>query len=805
MINKEYNIPEEYSFPADSSVDMDAEFNTSPRRRNALPEKKGTQRRFLRHKAAMLLAAFTSVYVFMPMYDIPMFQESGEAAVSIPPPMAEVQTSYEGTATFDYEYELAGTARHQVYHFSNHITYYYHTPDGEKEEVYLGSFGLGTDIDGEKLGPFFEERGLDVTQARKYFSSGDNYMSYTIEDKSGKVIQPDELPDGYSIREYAPSILAGWAEERSGQQDAHENASHLYYMNLLVDDEDQSIYQLIDTPYELHIYDNRQMYYILPRTGERYEHPDTSDWCSEYDDSYGSEENGYAGLESVDRNSVDLDKKQFGIKVTPSPMVRDFGNGAECLYDLSYEIHFDRSEVPGLKFPDNPASIDPKLPMKEQLAKMAETYGIEPGRLRLHSDTTLSDAYTVLEGSVYTGDPLGDDLNVEKGKITFYRAGTIHLVLAPEGSTDSAEVSDYEGRLEFQMNYGGSQYAVYDSTMNEPFRHFVYYYHTPDGQPENIDLGALGTDWDNVVEYHLKSFFDERGLDVNDAYQFFFNGDNYMSCLAAKEDGFGFDEIKFSELPDGYYVTDSLPENVRFDRDRTEADYGDRSADDKSYYMSLRIDNNEIFDDNVTEGEDGWAYRPYLLGAVTTTYSYYVVPNPGEEPVRPDPPGSWNEYDPNCGGAEAGYAELQSAANDGIDLDSKFFTLTLRPSTMVEKISDTEETLHYIVYYVYFDRSEVPGLKLPYRERENASSVLIKVNPSLSLKEQLEKMAQAYGIDPSRLRFHSEKLGTMTAGFLDGASYITNTTDRLLEYDAETGKKINYRMHKIRLVLAPAG
>lgn len=400
----------------------------------------------------------------------------------------------------------------------------------------------------------------------------------------------------------------------------------------------------------------------------------------------------------------------------------------------------------------------------------------------------------------------------------------------PAGNTDSAPVSEasvppdepvenlelmgYNGRLTFDIVYGGGIWADYNCTMNTPCRHYVYYYPTPGGEPENVDLGGVGSEWDdgngNGAKAILTEFFTERGLELNDAMQFFFTGDNYMSVGIEKETeggGLSGEIIPVSALPAGWRITDTLlseddPEyyshNTNF-AERTDPEYGGGTDDDKSYYMSLRADNNDVWYD--LEEENG--YFPYMLRAQTNTFTYYVVPKHGEQAARPAL-SNLSDYDPSGGGAEQGYAGLETLTMDTLDLNTKDHTLTLRPSVMREQTGANEETLHYIIYYLYFNRDELPNLTLPYMDREETGAPLYSVDPTLPVQAQLAQMAAAYGIDMTKVRLHSEEKLTQTNCQMDGATHGGNPMNTLLEQDAETGKTVKYQFHKFRLVLEGA-
>ena len=217
--------------------------------------------------------------------------------------------------------------------------------------------------------------------------------------------------------------------------------------------------------------------------------------------------------------------------------------------------------------------------------------------------------------------------------------------------------------------------------------------------------------------------------------------------------------------------------------------------DEKSYYMSLRVDNDAVYGNSDEE-------KQYRLMADTHTFHWFVVPNPGDKPEYPEIGTALNMRDPDAGGPDQGYAGLQAVDPDSVDLDQKFFTLTMRPTTMREVISDTEETLHYITYYLYFDRSEIPDLKLPYYEREDSPYPEIIVSPSASLKEQLADLARAYGIDPARLRFHSGDMTPGQAVLREGSEYAGDS-DSVLDMNVTKGMRTYSMYHKIRLVLAP--
>lgn len=812
--DKEYRMPEEFCSPAEPPTDMEREFNTSMPVRTTLAKKRDKSRLLKRKAGGFIAAAFSAVYVFLPMYGIPLF--NADKADSGPFAVAEISTGgYEGKLEFEYFYttrnaEYGCNARtHHIHH-----TYYYHTPDGTEESVDLGSIESISGLPDAKVISFFTERGLNIYDARQFYWTSDNYQSCHIEDKEHNVIPLSELPEGYYIADTLPSYV-DFTKRLSTERS--------YYESLRVDNDDEftSPAEADSGLYDLYVDSYYYTYWVVPKAGEFPEHPAISSTMNDYYAACGGSDAGYAELGAVAPGSVDLDKKSLTLTLSPSVMREQISDTEETLHYMTYRLYFDRSEVPGLKLPytereggtaDQPyIMVDPSLPLKDQLSKMAEAYGIDPGRLRFHSEDWISEAAVLLEGTEYSGDPDSIlDVNIEKGMITYYHYHTINLVLADD-ETEKPAISGYEGRLTFTQSGGGSIYAEYDGVINYPERHFIYYYHTPDGKPENLEFKYAATDWDYMYS-ELKEFFDERGLDVSQAKQFFFTGDNYMYWrILENNNGIPGDVIDWLDLPREYRKRDNLPNydnfKVDFARDRA----GEDNVDNKSWYMSHRID-----DDDEYHQED----LAYLLEAVTDTYSYYIVPSPGEEPERPNIKDfnstfdlSMNEYDPSCGGAAAGYAGLQAVDASSIDLDQKFFTLALRPSVMREKISDDEETLHYIVYYLYLDRNS-EGFngdikKCPYQSHTSYDEFVYKVynqvDSSLSLKEQLSQMAEAYGIDPSRLRYHSEVLGTQSAGFLDGSKFVSNPTSATLERDGKDGTKINYKFHRIRLVLADSG
>ena len=799
--DKEYRMPEEFYSPAEPPTDMDREFNTSMPVRTTLAKKRDKSRLLKRKAGGFMAAAFSAVYVFLPMYGIPLF--NADKADAGPFEVAEMSTGgYEGKLEFEYFYttrteEYGCNARtHHIHH-----TYYYHTPDGTEESVDLGSIESISGLPEAKVISFFTERGLNIYDARQFYWTSDNYLSCHIEDKENNVIPLSELPEGYYIADTLPSYV-DFTKRLSTERS--------YYDSLRVDNDDEfnSPAEADSGLYDLYVDSYDYTYWVVPNAGEFPEHPAISSTMNDYYAACGGSDAGYAELGAVAPGSVDLDKKSLTLTLSPSVMREQISDTEETLHHMTYRLYFDRSEVPGLKLPytereggtaDQPyIMVDPTLPLKDQLAKMAEAYGIDPNRLRFHSEDSISEAAVLLEGTEYSGNPDSIlDVNIEKGMITYYRYHTINLVLADD-ETEKPAISGYEGRLTFTQSGGGRQYAEYDGVTNSPERHFIYYYHTPDGKPEDIEFQYGDTMWDSLYP-RLKEFFDERGLDVSQAKQFFFTSNNYMYLRAIKKEG-GETIIPGSGMPEGYDLYNNLPNydnfKVDFARDRA----GEKNVDDKSWYMSHRIDNDAEY-----HQED----LPYMVEAITDTYSYYVVPTPGEEPKRPEK-SIVNEYDPSSGGAAAGYAGLQAVDAGSIDLDQKFFTIAMRPSVMREKISDDEETLHYIVYYLYLDRNS-EGFngdikKVPYYwTQEDHSKLVYYVDPKLSLKEQLSQMAEAYGIDPSRLRYHSEVLGTQSAGFLDGSDFVSNPTSATLERDGEDGTKINYKFHRIRLVLSDSG